>query len=116
MLVLVVFLQVPPDVAQDAREGIALQQQQLGALRRHAHGERSLHAVDQSDLAKVVAVAQHSDGLSDLAFFVLVAEFDLAFLNDVEVISPVTLVEDELALLSRQGLKPVNQLDLLVLL
>lgn len=115
MLLLVVFLEVCLNAAEDAVKSVAIQAEQLDAVAGDSDRERSSDSIDERDLAEVGSTAKHSYRI-DVAIVVFVTELNLTFLHDVEMVSAVTLMEYKFASKLGLGRQTVNQLDLLVLL
>ena len=81
--------------------------------------ECSPHVVDESDLAEVFSLRQSTHlvkrGIA-VGHLFLEATLDLAFLDDVEVITLVALVENVLARVDLLHLKAIDQFKFVVLL
>ena len=84
-----------------------------------AHRQCSLHTVNQSDFTEVLTLLQGSHVLKSritISKLVLKAALNLTFLNDIEMLPSVTLVENVLTRAHLHHFKPIDQSKLIELL
>jgi len=115
----VVLFQELLDAAQDSIESGSSQAEEPGWLLPCARRQRSSHVFYESDFSEVVTFVESPDklkGRGAIWLLFLEAALDLAFLDDIEVVALVILVEDVLTRVHCHHFEPINQSEFVELL
>ena len=105
------------DRAKDTCERVTIQAQQHALVGSHANTQRTLHVVQQGQLTEVLTLAEGTNAHQArlIPNRVQLEAVNLTRLDNVEIISIVTLLDDEFVLQQRDSLEAINKFELLEL-